>query len=364
MKIKELISFLNEIAPYSLQEPYDNSGVITGNSDNELTGILVSLDATEPVVDEAIALGVNVVLSHHPIVFKGFKSLTGKNYIERTVIKAIKNDICIIAIHTNLDNVVHGVNKVIADKLGLLNTKILFPKENTLSYLQVYTPKSHLSDVQNALSNAGAGKLGEYDSCSFHIEGIGQFKPLSLSDPFIGSKNKLEKVDETKIECIVQNHYLPKVLNALKAAHPYEEISYQVIPVKNEDPKIGSGMIGELSESCDLIQAVSRIKEVFNAGVVRYTETGPTKIKKIAVCGGSGSFLLEKAKQAGADLFLTADFKYHDFFDAENDIIIADIGHFESEQFTSDYLVAQLKEKFTNFAVHLTNVNTNPIKYL
>ena len=364
MKISELVSFLNQLAPYSYQESYDNSGLLVGDPNAEISGVLVSLDCIEAVIDEAISLGCNTIVSHHPIVFKGLKRITGSNYIERTVQKAIKNDINLISIHTNLDNVSHGVNKIICDKLGLINTKVLLPKESTFVKLSVYVPKTHIDLVRNSIAEAGAGQIGDYEACSFAVSGTGQFRPLAGANPFIGKAGELESVEEIKIEVTVPHPNLNSVLSAMRASHPYEEIAYDVVALENRNERVGSGMVGELEKPIDSLVFLQQIKTTFNAGVVRFTNPNKKEVQRVAVCGGSGSFLLNVAKKAKADAFITADFKYHEFFDAENQIIIADVGHFESEQYTSHWLVAEMRKKFTTFAVRLTSVNTNPINYL
>jgi dinuclear metal center YbgI/SA1388 family protein len=364
MKISEFVSFLNQLAPYSYQESYDNSGLLVGDPNAEISGVLVSLDCIESVIDEAISLGCNTIVSHHPIVFKGLKRITGSNYIERTVQKAIKNDINLISIHTNLDNVAHGVNKIICDKLNLKNTKILSPKESGFAKLSIYVPITHADVLRQAISEAGAGKIGDYEACSFSFSGTGRFKPNSNANPYIGKPGELEEVQEEKIDVVVPKHALGNVLSAMKNAHPYEEVAYDLVDLVNTNEYVGSGMVGELENPTDTLAFLQQVKTVFNAGVVRFTNPNKKEVQRISVCGGSGSFLLNAAKKAKADVFITADFKYHEFFDAENQIIIADIGHFESEQYTSHWLVAEMRKKFTNFAVRLTSVNTNPINYL
>ena len=363
MKVSELVSYLNTLAPYVYQESYDNSGLLVGNASADITGVVVALDCVESVLDEAIAHGANVVVTHHPIIFKGLKRITGANYIERVVQKAIKHDLNLISIHTNLDNVSHGVNKIICDKLNLSNTRILSPKESTLSKLSVYVPKTYLDEVRSAIAEAGGGKIGDYEACSFSISGTGQFRPLNAANPYIGKAGELESVEEMKIEVTVPQPALHAVLTAMRSAHPYEEIAYDVISLDNCNDRVGSGMVGELPQAVEVKVFLQLVKSTFGAGVVRFTKPHQDKVQRIAVCGGSGSFLLNAAKKAKADVFITADFKYHEFFDAENQIIIADIGHFESEQYTSHWLVAELQKKFSTFAVRLTSVNTNPINY-
>ena len=364
MKVSDLVAYLNQLAPFSYQESYDNSGLLVGDPTTEIKGVLVALDCVESIVEEAISIGANVIVTHHPIVFKGLKRLTGANYVERTVLKAIKNDIALIAIHTNLDNMPHGVNKIISDKLGLTNTSILVPREAGFLKLSVFVPITHSEVVRQAIADAGAGKIGDYDACSFTVSGTGRFRPSQEADPYIGSPGVLEEVQEERVDVVVPQHSLNAVLSAMKKTHPYEEVAYDLVALVNTNEYVGSGMVGELSDEVPVQEFLKTIKMTFNCGVVRYTESAKPKVKRIAVCGGSGSFLLSAAKRAGADVFITADFKYHEFFDAENRIVIADIGHFESEQYTSHWLVEQLQKKFTTFAVRLTSINTNPINYL
>lgn len=363
MKIKDVTKFLESIAPLSYQESYDNSGLIIGDLENEISGVLVSLDVTEAVIDEAIRKKTNLVVAHHPLIFKGLKKINGSNYVEKTVIKAIKNDIAIYAIHTNLDNVANGVNFKIAEKLGLKNIKILAPKSQTLMKLTVFVPQESTGELLDALYNAGAGEIGNYSHCSFRMEGKGTFKPNHLANPFIGKVGYLEEVEESRIEVIFPSYLKNQVLKGMQSGHPYEEISYYLHLLENQNLAVGSGAIGDLPREMDIADFLPYLKEKMGLKVIKYTESQRNKLKKIAICGGVGSFLLNEVKRAGADVFITSDYKYHEFFDAENQIIIADIGHFESEQFTKDLLVENISKKFINFATYLSEIDTNPIKY-
>tara|TARA_R110002072_G_scaffold301854_1_gene482629 strand:+ start:4818 stop:5912 length:1095 start_codon:yes stop_codon:yes gene_type:complete len=363
MRIKEITDYLESLVPLSSQESYDNCGLLVGNENSEFKKALITLDCIEATVEEAIEHGCNLIIAHHPIVFKGLKKLNGNNYIERTVIKAIKHDIAIYAIHTNLDNYQFGVNDEIARKLNLKNVQILTPKRGVLSKLVCFVPLKNASEVTGALFNAGAGKIGNYEECSFQTEGIGSFKPNDKSNPVEGRIGALSKVKEHRLEVLVSNHILPKVLAAMKEAHPYEEVAHEIYSISNTNQNEGSGMVGELEEAMETIAFLQKVKTIFNSEVIRHTGISSKTVKKIAFCGGAGSFLLSDAKKIGADVFITGDFKYHEFFDAENDIIVADIGHFESEQYTSCLLERILTKKFAKFAVRLTEVNTNPINY-
>ncbi len=363
-KIREVVSFLDSVAPPAYQESYDNSQLITGNLNTEVKGILCTLDATEDVVDEAITLGCNLIVAHHPIVFKGLKSFTGSNYVERTIIKAIKNDIAIFAIHTNLDHVAHGVNKKIADIIGLRKTKILAPKKGLLSKLSTFVPPKDLEKVMLALFSAGAGKIGEYSDCSFISEGLGSFTPSEKSNPSIGEKNKNHREVESKVEVMFPTHLEGKVISALKKAHPYEEVAYYLHQLENENQEVGAGMIGELAKPMDERTFLAHLKSSMNLQVIKHTQLINKPIRKVAICGGAGIFLLKQAKQSDAEIFITSDIKYHEFFDAENQLVICDIGHYESEIFTKELLLEILSQKFTNIALYFTKVVTNPITYL
>lgn len=363
MKIQEVIQYLESIAPRAYQESYDNSGLLTGNANTELTNALITLDCTEEVVQEAITKKCNLIIAHHPIVFKGLKKLTGSNYVERTIILAIKNDIAIYAIHTNLDNVHQGVNKKIAEKLGLQNVRILLPKQDNLSKLVVFIPQSHADAVLTALHEAGAGQIGNYKNCSFSVAGMGTFQPNDVANPHIGEAGKQEKVEEIRAEVIFPSHLEGSLLKALKQSHPYEEVAYYINSLRNENQEVGAGMIGELAEALEPAAFLAHLKKSMGLKVIRHTPLINRKVKKIALCGGSGSFLLPHALKAGADFYVSADFKYHEFFDAEKHLTIADIGHYESEVYTKDLIGELLTKKFPTFAVNFSGTITNPISY-
>ncbi len=362
--VKEIVQFLEESFPLSLQESYDNCGLICGRMDQEVQGVLLCLDSLEATVDEAIAKNCQLIIAHHPIVFKGLKKITGNSYVERVIEKCIQHGISLYAIHTNLDNHINGVNGEIANRIGLKNRRILRPMTNQLYKLVVFVPKESLSEIDSALFNIGVGSIGNYSECHFRTEGIGTFMPNEWANPSIGTKNIREEVAEFRVEYLVPKPLIGIALRALFEAHPYEEVSHEIYPIENQDQRLGAGMIGELPVETDALEFLKSLKTTFNCQVIRHTEILNKPIKTVALCGGSGSFLLTDAIRSKADIFITGDFKYHEFFDAENHLIIADIGHFESEQFTPQLLAEKLKEKFTKFAVHLTDLNTNPINYL
>ena len=363
MKIADIIRVLEEEAPLAYQESYDNSGLIIGNPETELSNALICLDSTEAIVDEAIQTGCNLIIAHHPIIFNGLKKINGKNYVERTVIKAIQNNIAIYAIHTNLDNIYSGVNQKIAQILGLSNSYILSPKTNTLRKLAVFCPESHSEKVRLALNEAGAGNIGNYDQCSFNTKGIGTFRANNQAKPFVGELNQIHLEQEVKIEVIFPFPLQQRMIKTLHATHPYEEIAYDLYTLENQNQSIGSGMVGELPEEITEMEFLGLLKSKLNANCIKHTALLGKKVKKIALCGGSGSFLLKDAIREKCDFFVTADFKYHDFFDAENRITIADVGHYESEQFTKELLRDFLMKKFRTFAPLLSSINTNPVNY-
>lgn len=361
--VKEVIDYLEKIAPPSLQEDYDNSGLIVGKKDTLVTGVLVSLDCTEEIVQEAIDKNINLIVSHHPIVFSGLKRFNEKNYVERTVALAIKNDIHLYAIHTNLDNVLNqGVNGYFAKKLGLKNIAPLRALSNHLLKLFTYVPKSHAHQVREALFNAGAGNIGNYDQCSFNVEGTGTFRGNDQSNPYLGESGKLQEEQEVKIEVLLRNYQKSAVLNALHTSHPYEEVAYELIKIENSDQELGAGAIGELAEEMEVSAFLNYVKKSLNLEVIKHTNFSKN-IKKVAICGGSGSFLRKDAIAQKADAYISADFKYHEFFDAENHLMICDIGHYESEKYTIELLLDYLTKKFSTFAALKTEKDTNPIKY-
>ncbi|HSN07571.1 MAG TPA: Nif3-like dinuclear metal center hexameric protein, partial [Hanamia sp.] len=342
---------------------YDNAGLIIGNSDTECIGVITTLDVTEEVVEEAVRRKCNLIVAHHPIIFRGLKKLNGKNYVERTVITAIKNDIAVYAIHTNLDNVLDGVNHKIAEKLQLQNCKALLPKGGTLQKLVTFSPVKNAEEVRKALFKTGAGAIGNYDQCSFNVEGTGTFRAGEGSDPYVGKIGELHTEEETRIEVVFPSFLQAKIVQSLKESHPYEEVAYYIHALENVQESVGSGLIGELPNPVSENELLLILKSAFKLAVIKHTPFLNKPVHKIAVCGGSGIFLLPTAIAASADVYITGDVKYHEFFDADNRVLLADIGHYESEQFTIELLTEFLQKKFTNFAVLKTEINTNPVNY-
>lgn len=363
MKLAELIKDLENFAPLNYQEDYDNAGLLCGEPELEIKGVLIALDCTEAIIDEAISKGCNVVLTHHPLIFKGLKRLTGSNYIERTLLKAIRNDIALYAAHTNLDSIQEGVNAMICRKLGIRNARILIPKKGILKKLITFCPLAQADQVRQAMFEAGAGQLGDYAEVSFNTEGTGTFLPGSGAQPFSGTVGLQHQEAEIRMEVIFPAQLQRKVVLALLENHPYEEVAYDVLALDNACPTVGTGMIGWLDESLAAAEFLQLLKSQMKTGVIRHTEPGTKPFKKIAVCGGSGSFVLQQAIAAGADALVTADFKYHEFFDADHKIMITDIGHYESEQFTSDLLLERVQLRFPGLSAYRTALSTNPVSY-
>src|SRR5215204_5793115 len=363
MKIVDLIGVIEKYAAPELQEDYDNAGLITGNSSWDCRGVLCALDVTTATLKEAKENNCNLIVAHHPVIFRGLKRINGNNYVEQVIIEAIKNDIAIYAAHTNLDNVVLGVNNTIAMKLELQNPTILQPKNKMLRRLITFAPMDKAEAVRKAVFAAGAGHIGKYSECSFNSEGTGTFKAEEGADPFVGDIGKQHQEKETKIEIVYPFFLENQVVNALVNNHPYEEVAYDIFTMENVHFGIGAGIIGELQQPMEEKLFLQLLKERFRANGIRHTALLGKNIRKVAVCGGAGSFLIGKAAQMGADIYITADIKYHEFFDAENRLILADIGHYESEQYTIDLIRDLLVKKFPTFAVLKTSVDTNPVKY-
>jgi dinuclear metal center YbgI/SA1388 family protein len=364
MKIKEVCNIIESFAPLSYQESYDNSGLQTGNPNTEVTEILLTLDVTEDVVDEAITHNCNMIIAHHPVIFKPLKKLTGSNYIERVIEKAIKNNIAIYAAHTNIDSVSGGVSTYMAKKIGLENIQILDPQQGKLFKLICFVPENHAEIVRAEMFKNGAGNIGNYDSCSFNINGTGSFRAGENTNPFVGSIGEIHYEPEIRIETIVEAPNLSMCISAMIKAHPYEEVAYDIYPLQNYNPSLGLGAIGILKDRENAEDFLLKIKKIFNCGVIKFSGDINKKLKTVALCGGSGSFLISKAIKSGADIFISADIKYHDYFIPENKMIIADIGHYESEQFTKQIFYELLMKKNPKFAVRFSDINSNPIKHI
>jgi dinuclear metal center YbgI/SA1388 family protein len=361
--LSDIVGFFENLAPSSLQESYDNSGLQTGDPLQTVKAALLTIDITEKVIDEAVSKGANLIISHHPLIFGGIKRLTGSNATERTLIKAIQNHIALLSVHTNLDNVSGGVNSRIAEKLGLSDCRILLPVKGKLRKLVTFIPVAHLDQVRQAVFDAGAGHIGNYDQCSFNLEGTGTFRGNDQTHPFVGEPGSLHSEQEVRFETIFPVWKEKQVIRALMKSHPYEEVAYDIYTLDNRFPVAGSGIVGELSEPMEEKQLLNTLKDIFHVPVIKHTRLLSGHVSRIAVCGGAGSFLIKDAIDSGAGFFITGDVKYHQYFDAEDRIVVADVGHYESEQFTKELFYELLTKKFPTFAVHLSEATTNPVNY-
>ena len=364
MQIKDIINFLEEWAPSSLQESYDNAGLLLGDANDKTASALISLDVTEEVIDEAISRKCDFIIAHHPLIFSGVKKIGKSYWIDKCIRKAIKNDISIYAIHTNLDNIISGVNHKIAEKVGLDQLEILSPKNDTLLKLTVYVPAGGEEKLLAGLHEAGAGHIGNYDHCSFKLTGEGTFRPNEMANPLMGQNGEDEKIQEVRIEVVVPIYQKSNVLRAMRNSHPYEEVAYYLSTLVNQNQDIGSGVIGSLKTPLKVELFLDQLKSSMGLRVIKTTKLIKDEVSRIALCGGSGRFLLERAIAAKADVFISADFKYHDYFEANNDIIVADIGHYESEVFTKELIYERLTKNYAKFAFRLSEVDTNPINYI
>ena len=364
MQIKDVTNYIEELAPLAYAEDFDNVGLLIGDYNTKVTGVVVTLDTLEETVDEAIAQNCNLIVSFHPIVFGGLKKINGNNYVERVVLKAIQNNIAIYATHTALDNVNNGVSAKMCEVLGLQNCKTLIPKKGIIKKLTTYVPIAEAENLREKLFEAGAGAIGNYDNCSFNIDGKGSYRGNKNSNPTLGEKGKVTFTEETSISVTFDSYLEGKILQALFNTHSYEEVAYEIITLNNSNQNIGMGMIGEFSNTMDEKEFLSFVKKTFKTDCVRHSELLNKKIKKVAVLGGSGSFAIKNAIKAKADAYISADFKYHEFFTAEKKILLADVGHYESEQFTKNLLFDYLSEKFSTFAIILSEKSTNPIHYI
>ncbi|MBN2480575.1 MAG: Nif3-like dinuclear metal center hexameric protein [Bacteroidales bacterium] len=363
MKLSELVAALEAYAPPGYQESYDNSGLLVGDDRMEIHGALLCIDILSDTIDEAVNLGADVIVSHHPVIFDPLRNLNENNPAARVVSKAIRNNIALYSAHTNIDNIIGGVNSMLCLKLNLNRIRILSPLSHGLKKLVVFVPVSHADPVRQALFDAGAGKIGSYDQCSYNSEGFGTFRGSENSDPYVGEKGKIHHEKEIRIETVFPATLQSGIIKAILEVHPYEEVAYDIYSLENEYPLAGSGMTGELESPADEKEFLRLIRDSFNSKVIRHSALLNRPIKKVALCGGSGAFLIPEAIGAGADIFITSDLKYHDFFKASDKIVLADIGHYESEQYTIELFYKILTKKFHNFAIHFSKVITNPINY-
>ena len=364
MKLRDLIFALESLAPPALQEGYDNAGLVFGDPETTIDSCLVCLDVTPEVLEEAIAASIPVIISHHPLIFHGIKKLEQGDPVADLLVKAIQHNIALFSVHTNLDNIHSGVNQILSDRLGIEKPEILKPAGGNLIKLAVFCPLAHADKVRSAIFEAGAGVIGNYDCCSFNVQGRGSFRANKNASPYVGEINQIHLEEEVRIETIMPKYLERQVVKAMIAAHPYEEVAYDIYPLLNSDPGVGAGMVGSLPGAKDELTFMAELKKTLGVPVLRHSALLGSKVSRVAVCGGSGSFLLEDAIRAGADAFITADVKYHQFQLAAGRILFIDAGHFETEQFTVELIARYLNDIFSNFAVHISKMAHNPVNYL
>lgn len=364
MTVNDIIAEIESLAPIAYQESFDNTGLTVGEPNQQVSAVLICFDVTEKIIDEAIERNADLIISHHPVIFKGIKQLNGKTPTERIVTKAIKHNIALYAAHTNLDNAWCGINARLSDKIGLINQQVLIPKKDALLKLVTFVPTAHADNVRSALFTAKAGEIGNYDCCSYSTTGYGTFRAGDNTNPFVGEKGQIHNEQEVRVETIVKRHLLSKTINALLQSHPYEEVAYDIYPLNNILPNVGLGRVGNLPQPIPIIDFLKQLKQLFSVTHLRYSEPNIKHVSRVAVCGGSGSEFINDAIRAKADVYITGDCKYHQFIDAAPDILLIDIGHYESEYFATEIFYELLSKKFPNFAVYLAKNSLNPINYI
>ena len=359
----EFTRWLEELIPPAFQEQYDNSGLQVGDPDASINSVLLTVDVTSEVIAEAREHGCNLIISHHPLIFTPLKRIAGGSETELCVASAVRGGIAIYSAHTSFDNVSWGVSHILAEKIGLTKIRVLAPLKGKLSKLIAFVPVSHAARVREALFAAGAGHIGNYDRCSFNVPGDGTYRAGEGADPYAGQVGEDHSEPEIRIEAVMPSHLSSSCVRALLAAHPYEDVAYDIIALENEYHGAGAGAIGTLPATLTGIMLLERLKEVTGIPVIRYSGDTARTVKTIAVCGGSGSDLISVAARAGADAFVTGDIKYHAFAQAPHDMIVADIGHYESEKFSLELLHNLIKKKFPKFALRFSGIKTNPVNY-
>ena len=363
MTVAQIATGLEQLAPLPFAEDFDNVGLLVGDPQMEVTGVLVTLDTLEDVLTEAREKGCNLVVSFHPILFQGLKRITGATYVERVVARAIEQRIAIYSMHTALDNVREGVSRKLCEVLGLERPRTLIPRKGIIKKLVTYVPEGARRALLEKLFEAGAGELGNYSHCSFSTPGEGSFLPGQQASPAIGERGSLQLEPEQQLHLTFTAEREKAVLRALQEYHPYEEVAYEISTLENAYQHLGMGMVGELEAPMEEKAFLQHLRERLHTPCIRHSRLTGKPVRRVAVLGGSGAFAIGAARAAGADVLVTGDVKYHQFFQAEGQMVIADVGHYESEQFTKNLLVDYLTEKFPNFAIHLSETQTNPVNY-
>jgi dinuclear metal center YbgI/SA1388 family protein len=363
MILQHILNELESLAPPEYQEEWDNSGLLLGSPAREITGIIVSLDTTMEVLHEAISNHCNLIVSHHPFIFQGIRKITPDLPAYHLLRRLIQEDIAVYALHTSLDNSWMGINQYLGQKLGLMNTSILAPKRDSLKKLVVFCPVDHAEKVRNALFEAGAGHIGNYDCCSYNSSGQGSFRASEKANPFVGKRKVIHFEPEIRIEVIFPSAREKPLIDSMRAAHPYEEVAFDLYPLTNSFDRAGSGIVGFLEKPMSEQRFIRIVKSLVGLNSIRHSAFLGRKIRKVAISSGAGGFLIPDVIRSEADIFLTSDLKYHQFQEPGGKLLLMDIGHYESESFMKEMIRAFLIEKFPNFAVLVSATETNPVKY-
>ena len=359
MIIEELTTFIEDKFPLSQQESYDNCGLIVGDPKKTVKKVLLALDCTEQVIKEAKLKKADVIITHHPLMFSSINKLTANDYEGSLIIKLIKSDIALYAVHTNLDNSINGINKYLALKLGLKNLQILVGKEKTFKKIITFVPKAYSQKVITALSAAKAGNIGLYSHCAFVTEGSGCFKPEKGAKPFLGELSKINQVEEVKLEMVFASENQKMIENSLKKAHPYEQPAFDIIELANPNPDIGAGIYGDLPAQINTAEFLKLVKTKLNLSYIRQSNSAKKFISKVAICSGAGFFVFEQAKRLNVDALVTSEIKHHEFLAAENNILLCDIDHHEGE-IAAVNILDQILQKLENIDTLISKHNLSP----
>lgn len=363
LPLKTLLAGLEQWVPFVWQENYDNAGLILGDPNQQIRKALVCFDVTPEVVDEAVRNEADLILSHHPAIFKGIKRINPASRLGYMLKQSLCHDIAWCALHTNLDNTLSGVNSWLCEHLGLQEVRPLVPLQGIYGKLQVYVPEAYAEKLRQALAEAGCGAGTKYDTCSYTSRGEGRFRAGSQAHPFTGRIGELHCEAECKIECLYPLHKTRQVLDVLRTNHPYEEPAFDLLPLQNEAVEQGAGAIGILPETMQERELLDKLKELTGVHCIRHSGFQGRRIKKIALCGGSGGSFIANACGQKADVYITGDLKYHDFTDTEPGTWLVDIGHFESEKFAMELIFRFIRKNFPNFAVSISEQAKNPVSF-
>ena len=366
MTVRGIQEIMEAWAPLDIAWERDNPGLQAGDTGRRVRGILVALDVTEPVVKEAKGAGANLIVSHHPLLFRPLRSLTTRSGTERTLTALARGGIALYSAHTNLDFTRGGTSFALAEALGLATEGFLTSSFRTESKIVTFVPPSHADSVAAAMAGAGAGVIGAYDGCSFRTEGTGTFRGGKGTHPAVGKAGVPEHAREIRLEMVAPRRAVHTVVDALKGAHPYEEVAFDVYPLDNTSGAYGMGALGTLPRAVPLADFLGRVRRALRTRSLRWSGDPRSRVRRVAVCGGSGSELLPQAIAAGADAFVTADVRYHTFQEAGTEITLVDAGHFETEfpvvAAVVDRLRGEIRARGARIPVRASSQATNPVR--